>query len=181
MTGSRPRARERTRGFTLLELALVLALAGLLLTLVLPRLGLIGSAALDSSTRQLATRLRYLREEAARRSTWVRVVFDPRERTYQAEVLVQTTAGPQFVADPSPLYRRVRLPDSIGLDVTGPGRVATGDGRPAAILHPDGFADPVVIHLDDGAGREQSIVVEPIATRPAVYDRRVEFDGMPAP
>jgi prepilin-type N-terminal cleavage/methylation domain-containing protein len=175
------RGRTAGSGFTLLELALVLALAGLLLTFVVPRLGLIGSAALDASTRQLATRLRYLREEAARRSTWIRVVFDPTERSYHAEVLVQTTAGPQFTADPSPLYRRVRLPDPIGLEVSGPGRVATGDGRLAAILHPDGFADPLVIHLDDGAGREQSIVVEPITPRPAVFDRRVEIGGLPAP
>ena len=175
------RARIATSGFTLLELALVLALAGLLLTFVVPRLGVIGGVALDSSTRQLATRLRFLREEAARRSTWVRVVFDPAERSYHAEVLVQTTSGPQFTADPSPLYRRVRLPDSIGLDVSGPGRVTTGDGRPAAILHPDGYADPVVIHLDDGEGHEQSIVIEPIAPRPAVFDRRVEIGALPGP
>jgi type II secretion system protein H len=175
------RPRDARSGFTLLELALVLALAGLLLTFVAPRLSWIGTAALDASTRQLATRLRFLREEAARRGTWVRVVFDPTERSYQAEVLVQTTSGPQFVADPSPLYRRVRLPDSIGLDVSGPGRIATGDGRPAAILHPDGFADPVVIHLDDGKGREQSIVIQPIAPRPAVFDRRVDVGGLPLP
>jgi prepilin-type N-terminal cleavage/methylation domain-containing protein len=162
------------RGFTLLELSLVLALAGLLLTLILPRVGLIGSAALDSSTRQLSARLRFLREEAARRGTWVRVVFDPAERSYQAEILTQTTSGPQFVSDPSPLYRRVHLPQSIGLDIAGPGRTATGDGRPAAILHPDGFADPVVIYLDDGAGREQSIVVDPTSFRPVIFDRHVE-------
>ena len=170
-------ARRRAAGFTLLELALVLALAGLVVAVVAPRLGVLGSAALDASTRQLATRLRFLREEAARRSTWIRVVFDPVERSYQAELLVQTTSGPQFIADPSPLYRRVVLPDSIGLEVSGPGRVATADGRPSAILHPDGFADPVVVHLDDGAGREQSIVVEPIAARPAVYDGRVELSA----
>jgi prepilin-type N-terminal cleavage/methylation domain-containing protein len=178
---ARTRASVGNAGFTLLELALVLVLAGLLVTFVVPRLGLIGSAALDASTRQLATRLRYLREDAARRSTWIRVVFDPRERSYQAEVLVQTTSGPQFVADASPLYRRVRLPDSIGLDVSGPGRTATGDGRPAAILHPDGFADPIAIHLDDGSGREQSIVLAPITPRPAVFDGRVDVDGLPAP
>lgn len=166
------------RGFTLLELALVLALAGLLLTFILPRVGLIGSAALDASTRQLSARLRFLREEAARRGTWVRVVFDTTDRSYQAQILTQTTTGPEFVSDPSPLYRRVRLPDPIGLDVAGPGRIATGDGRPAAILHPDGFADPVVIYLDDGRGREQSIVIEPTSFKPAVFDRRVDVSDL---
>lgn len=155
----------------------MLALTGLLVGLVAPRLGVLGSAALDSSTRQLATRLRFLREEAARRATWIRVVFDPRARAYQAELLVQTTTGPQFVAEPSPLYRRVLLPDSIALDVAGPGRIATGEGLPAAVFHPDGYADPVVIHLDDGAGREQSIVIEPVLPRPRIYDERVELGG----
>lgn len=169
--------RGLAAGFTLLELALVLALAGLLVGLVVPRLGVLGGAALDSSSRQLATRLRFLREEAARRGTWIRLVVDPVERSYRAELLVQTTAGPRFVAEPAPLYRPVYLPSPIGIELDGPGRIATGEGRPAAIFHPDGFADPVVIHLDDGAGHEQSIVVQPMIPRPTVYDERVELSG----
>jgi prepilin-type N-terminal cleavage/methylation domain-containing protein len=66
-----PAAARAERGFTLLELGLVLALIGLLAALVVPRLGLLTSAALDTSTRRLATRLQYLREDAARRGRFI--------------------------------------------------------------------------------------------------------------
>ena len=76
---------KQERGFTLLELSLVLALIGLLATLIVPRLDVIGGAELDNITRRIAHRVRYLREDAARRNLWVRMVFDPATQTLRME------------------------------------------------------------------------------------------------
>ena len=80
-----PSAGER--GFTLLELGLAVALIGLLVTIVLPRLGLLGGVSLQASARQLASRIELLREDAALRGRWVRLSFDPPTGRYGAEVL----------------------------------------------------------------------------------------------
>ena len=87
---------EASRGFTLLELALAIALIGLLVTLVLPRLGILGGVSLQATARQLASRIQLLREDAALRGRWVRLSFDPQTGRYGAEVYVDTSSGGRF-------------------------------------------------------------------------------------
>jgi prepilin-type N-terminal cleavage/methylation domain-containing protein len=177
---SRQRA-ARELGFTLLELAVAVALIGLLATLVLPRLGVIGSASLQASARQLASRIELLREDAALRRRWVRLSFDPPTGRYGAEVYVDTSSGPRFVAEDAPLFRTVELPGSVQLDVSGPGLTTTAEGYPAALFSPDGYTDPMVVRLGRGPDDVLSIVVEPARARPRVVEGAVEVrtGGMP--
>jgi type II secretory pathway pseudopilin PulG len=172
-----------TRGFTLLELGLTLALIGLLVALVLPRLGVLGGVSLQASARQLASRIQLLREDAALRGRWVRLSFDPQGGRYGAEVLVETTTGPRFIAAEEPLFRPVSLPQPIQLDVAGPGLVTTHDGHPAALFAPDGFTDPLVVRLGAGPGSADvfSIVVEPARSRPLVVERWVDVRAVAEP
>lgn len=162
------------RGFTLVELVVAMLVIGLLATLALPRLSALRGAALDASARQLAQRVRFLREDAALRGRWVRLVVDPANRSYRAGILVETTSGARFVDDDAPLFRATRLPRDVGIELSGPGIASTLDGLPAAVFAPDGWADPAVIHLDDGAGGAFTIAIEPSTTRPRVLAGRVE-------
>jgi len=171
-------ARDERGGFTLIELAVVLALIGLLVLVVAPRLEVVSGVALDTSARRLAARVRYLREEAALRGQWIRLAFDVRAGTYQAAVLQPTQNGARFIDDASPLFRRVTLPGEIRLDVAATNPDTTLDGQPAAVFSPDGFTDPLVIHLDDGRGRTTSIVVEPAVTQPRVVDEYVDVRSL---
>jgi prepilin-type N-terminal cleavage/methylation domain-containing protein len=58
------KSRRRPAGFTLLELAVVLFIMGLILTVAMPYLGGLRSAQLKSEARRLASRANYLYEEA---------------------------------------------------------------------------------------------------------------------
>ena len=166
--------RGRRDGFTLLELALTLALVGLMVALVVPRLGVLRSAELDSSASRLATRIRYLREEAALRNRWIRLAVDTREGRYRAEALVEVEGGARFVPDERPLFRAVALPSDLRVALDGAGVVSTPDGWLATLFAPDGFADPAVVRLDDGAGRILSVVIEPTTTKARVVEGAVD-------
>ena len=170
----RPPARARERGFTLLEIVVAIAIMGLLVTLVLPRIGLLGGASLQASARQLASRIELLREDAALRGHSVRLSFDPPTGRYGAEVWVVTSTGGRFVADDSPLFRTVTLPDAVQLDVSGPGITTTQDGHLAALFSPDGYVDPMVVRLANGPDDVFSIVVEPARSRPRIVEGAVD-------
>jgi type II secretion system protein H len=172
--GAASRATTRQRGFTLLEIAVAIALIGLLVTLVLPRLGLLGGASLQASARQLASRIELLREDAALRGRWVRLSFDPQTGRYGAEVYVDTSSGARFVAEDAPLFRTVNLPDAVQMDVTGPGLTTTRDGYLGALFSPDGYTDPMVVRLTNGPDDVLSIVVEPARSRPRIVDGAVD-------
>lgn len=166
---------EPARGFTLLELALAIALIGLLVTLVLPRLGILGGVSLQASARQLASRIQLMREDAALRGRWVRLSFDPQTGRYGAEVYVDSSSGGRFVAEDAPLFRTVALPEAVRLEVTGPGLATTQAGHLAALFSPDGYVDPMVVRLSGRGDDVYSIVVEPARSRPRIVEGDVDL------
>src|SRR5262249_33877362 len=74
-------------GFTLLELSLVLFILGLLVAVVVPRLGDLRGARLESSARRLAALVRYLNGEAAFSSQLYRLNYDLDKQAYWVSVL----------------------------------------------------------------------------------------------
>jgi len=54
----------KSRGFTLIELMVVIVVLGVMMTLIIPQLGNIGDANLKRSTRHLTGMIRFLRDEA---------------------------------------------------------------------------------------------------------------------
>lgn len=171
------RARN-ARGFTLLELALVLAIIGLLATLVLPRLDVLSGAQLDSTSRKISHRIRFLREEAARRGVWIRMIVEPQNGIVRAEEGIESIEGWSFVPGEGPWFQPFAIPDSLQLDLAGPGVRSTPQGYPAALFAADGFADPAAFRLSDDSGRIVSILVEPARTRPRIVDGAWSAGGL---
>ena len=157
-------------GFTLVELAVVLGLIGLLVAFIVPRVSVLGSAALDASARRLATRVQFLREEAAIRNRWIRLAVDPEAGTYRAEGLVPSAGGVRFAPIDVPLYRETRVPAPVRVSLEGPGVTSSVDGYDTTLFSPDGYADPALVWLDDGAGRRVAVVIDPVTTRARILD-----------
>ncbi|MBI3303659.1 MAG: prepilin-type N-terminal cleavage/methylation domain-containing protein [Deltaproteobacteria bacterium] len=163
------------KGFTLLELSVVLFIIGLLVAVAFPRLGDLGGARLDSSARRLAALARYLNGEAAFSSQLYRLNYDLDQRTYWVTVLTAHNGTAEFMADPSPLSRPVQLPPSITFaDVQAPsiGRVSTG--RVYTHFYPHGYADPTVIHLRDQHSRIVTVTIPPLTGEARVYEGYVD-------
>ncbi len=73
-------------GFTLIELTVIIVILGVMLTLIIPRLGEIGEANLKRSARHLTGMIRFLRDESQATKDHYRLRFDIHEGHYWAEV-----------------------------------------------------------------------------------------------
>src|ERR1700738_1347946 len=100
-------------GFTLLELAVVIFIMGLMLTLALPYLGGFRQAALKSQARRLAGRATYMFDEATGHKLVLRLIFDMDNNGYAAARLDPYSIKPVFAPDRTPSSRPVQMPSAI--------------------------------------------------------------------
>lgn len=140
-------------GFTLLEIALVVLIIGVMLTLLVPRLRDPGRAELDAQAKRLTLIFRLLRSEAVLNGDAYRLNYDLDQQRYWA---APHEGGDltEFAKDMGSLARGTQLHAPVGIsDVVLPtlvGKVA--QGQVYTVFYPDGSIDPTVIHL--GNGRE---------------------------
>lgn len=171
------RARLGSAGFTLLELSVVLLILGIAASFLAPRLRDPEGAALTSSTARLATAVRYLYDEAAYRRVPMRLNFDLDQQVYFATELGGDPDAPEFVPSRSSLAKPTVLPDSVSFqDVVLPAVGKVSEGVVFAQFSPEGWADPLVVHLRGRAGGETTLAIEPLTGRTRVADRYVELD-----
>jgi len=163
------------KGFTLLELAVVLFIIGLLVVAVAPRFSDITGTRLNASARHLAAIVRYLSGEAALRNRPYRLNYDLDKQVYWVTVLVPTQDSAEFKLDASPLSRPVQLPPAITFaDVQTPGVGRVSTGRVSTYFHPQGYADPTVIHLRDQHSRAVTVLIPSLTGEARVYEGYVD-------
>ena len=174
---ARHRAERSVSGFTLLELTIVLLIVAIAASFLIPRLRNADSAALASGTARLATTARYLYEEAAFRHRPMRLNLDLDKRAYWVTVLNDDPDDPQFVGDDSPLARPTMLPASVAfVDVVLPALGIVREGQVFAQFFPEGYADPLVVHLTNVRHEFTTLALEPLTGRTRVADTYVDFD-----
>ncbi len=166
--------KSSNSGFTLIELAVVLLLIGLFSALTLPMLTGIGEDGLDASARRLAGTVKYLYNESALTGRPYRLVFDLDEETFAAkrqeengELVEVTGTGRQ-----QHLKKAVRFRD---VEVVGKGKSTSGEVT--ADIHPVGWLDETVIHLDDGGDRVLTLRLMPFTGATKIYQGYREFEA----
>jgi prepilin-type N-terminal cleavage/methylation domain-containing protein len=180
---TRPAARARARmraqpGFTLLELAIVIFIMGLMLTLTMPYLGGFRHAALRSQARRLAGRATYMFDEAAGHKLILRLIFDLDNNGYAVAKLDPYSIKPVFAADTEPSSRPVMLPGAIHIrDVTVEGIGSVNRGVIACNFYPEGYVDATLIHLEDASGDVMTLSFSPLTGQVAIVDG----DVVPSP
>jgi prepilin-type N-terminal cleavage/methylation domain-containing protein len=169
------------RGFTLLELSIVLLILAIAASFVIPRLRSADSTALTSGAARLATTARYLYEEAAFRRRPMRLNLDLDKQTYWVTVLKDDPDNPdesEFVLDDSPLARPTVLPPSVAFaDVVLPTLGVVREGLVFAQFFPEGYADPLVVHLTNTRHEFATLALEPLTGRTRVADAYVDLDA----
>ncbi len=77
----------------------------------------------------------------------------------------------------SPLARPVILPDSVSFrDVVLPALGIVTEGTVFAQFSPEGWADPLVVHLRSRTGTDTTMAIEPLTGRTRVGDGYITLD-----
>ena len=175
-----PRSRLGQPGFTLIEIAVVLFLMGLMMLIAMPYVGGISSSELKSVSRRMAGRATYLYDEASARKLVIQLVFDMDHNGYFVMVADPYSLQPTFFPDRSPSGARVRLPDSVRIrDVTVEGIGTLSRGTIATMFYPEGYVDATLVHLIDQRGRIMTLRIDPLTGQVAIArgDLRPNFGG----
>lgn len=155
-------------GFTLIEIAVVLAIIGMVLMLVLPRLPSTEQENLKVSARTLASTLRYMQDRAATGRTAYFLHLEP--GTDSVKVLEAAADGGE--KEPlDPLLRKKPVQEGIVVaDVTMPRLGKVIDGKIRLDVSYGGLRDFVVIHLRSPEGTFWTVMAFPSSGKVKVFD-----------
>lgn len=149
-------------GFTLLELAVVLLIIGLIMAVAMPRFGAFQGAELRTESRRLAARSHYLYEEAGAQKVLLRLNLDLNHGSYFVTRLDPFGIRPAFTPEKGLAGGVVRLPADIRLrDVWVEGAGLFRSGIVGFEFYPSGTADAAVIHLLNRNGDVMTIGIDP--------------------
>jgi type II secretory pathway pseudopilin PulG len=154
--------RAGASGFTLLELAVILFIVGLMITIAIPYAGGYRQAQLRSVARRLAGRASYLFDQAEAQKVVLRLIFNLDNESYSVARLDPYAAVPAFAPDNGPAGHPVKLPPAIAIrDVTVANVGSFNAGLVATQFYPEGYVDATVIHLIDASGDVMTLAFNP--------------------
>jgi type II secretion system protein H len=163
---------RHSKGFTLIELMVVIVVLGVMMGLVIPRLGDIGEANLKRSARHLTGMIRFLRDEAQAKKTRYRLRFDIKDGKYWAEELVITSKD---TAEFKRLQVAMANEGSLAGQTTFKDvRVGSHPDDPYILFTPDGWVEPAFIHIRNGDDKPFTLIVKPLTGDTELREGEVE-------
>lgn len=183
--GEPPAARGR-KGFTLLELILVMLIAAVAMTIAMPSLGRFSSGRnLRDQAERILALAAYARDQAMAEGRPYRLEIDTGEGTFRL-----TAAGEDGTFDflGREQGREFRLPDTLAVEWVEPPRTVPGrregpfppavpeirEDNEGILFHPDGRTEPCVLRLGDRRGNSVDIVCDAPALGFRLADREAD-------
>lgn len=164
---------NRQSGFTLIELGVVILLISLFTLISVPLLSNTARGNVEASARKLSGTVKYLFNEAALSGLEHRLVYNLDDGSYRGLVL-ETDGSLVDIGGPgkkSVLKRDVRF---TGL--TLPGRGSFSSGEVTVRIHPTGWLEETVVHLDDGKGGSAlTMRINPLTGSSEIFEGFREF------
>lgn len=159
------------RGYTLIELSVVVLLIGMMLLIAIPRVrDTLLSDDLSAVTRQIIGASRELRNEAVREQVDFILHLDlnqPGFWTYSADTTAEKRAEIRRGA--------IRFPEGIRIaGVRHPEEVRKTEGEASVRFFRKGYTEPTVIHLVK-EDRTFTLVFNPFLQAVSVYEKYVDF------
>ena len=161
-------ASRSSAGFTLIEIAVVVAIIGMVMLMVLPHLPSSELENLKISARTLASTLRYMQERAATSGKNYYLYLEP--GTENAKVFeIGADGGGKEPTDP--LLQRSALKEGVQVaDVVIPRLGKVKDGQLRLDVGMGGLRDFVTIHLRSSGGQFWTLMAFPSGGKVKVYE-----------
>jgi general secretion pathway protein H len=168
------KAGTSSKGFTLIELALVIFIIGLVLGLVFPRLIDLTGGSVRGTTQHLVRSIQILMDRATATKHLYRLNYDIENGRYWATVMGSEgqfePVDPQLV-QPVTLKEPIRFKDIVTLRQ---GKVTEGEAFTQ--FYPSGRVERTFVHLARGDDDEEEVtmIIEPLTGRIRLKDGYVE-------
>lgn len=161
------------KGFTLIELAVVLLIAGLILLLSFPRMQRLFGDDLRNTSRHLIGTIRYIYSEASANKRIYRLNYHLTEKKYWVTVLDEN-GGSVLATDI--ITKKVFLPGKVQFqDIYTLHNGKVIEGEAFTQFYPEGRVDSTVIHLKDADKNLMTLIVNPLTGKVSVHDKYVEI------
>jgi prepilin-type N-terminal cleavage/methylation domain-containing protein len=164
--------RRPGRGFTLIELMVVMLLISIVLAITLPKFG--GGAFQDpvkKLSRWMINTVKTLRSAAIQQQKTQGLVIDLSNRRMW---LVNDAMDEAMQAAAS--NKALTLPDAIRyMDVQFPQQERMTTGTTEVRFYPAGYSDQVLIHLETEDDEKVTYLVEPLLPKVKIFDEWIEF------
>jgi len=169
------RLARNAAGFTLLELAVVMMIMGLVILIAIPYLGGLGNAQLKSEARRLASRANYLYQEAAAQKVMLRLVFDLDGNGYFVMRLDPFAARPAVVRERGLAGVRAVMPPGVRIrDVWVEGIGTLRRGTISCQFYPTGYVDATVVHMTGAHGVVYTLSISPASGQVAITNKYLD-------
>jgi len=164
---------ERIKGFTLIELIVVISLISIMLFFAVPRFQ---SNILSDSTKEVSRwillKIPYIKESAAReqRRYILHVSLDSKKLWITHEAMLEEALQ-------SAETNAYKLPEDIKLlDVEYPDQEKISVGQADIYFNEKGYSDKAIIHLENDDNEKFSFLIEPFLLRVRLYNSYAEFE-----
>ena len=143
-----------SKGMTLIEVVVVVAVISVILLITFPRIPLLSDYTLKKEARKLAGLFRSLDQSATTKKTYYKVSISTNSKRPEANrIYVESSRdGLKFEAEEDPLLKGLILNERVVIDdieVAGLGRIDEG-GRLSLFFNPVYGAEPFKLHLSEG-------------------------------
>lgn len=160
------------RGFTFLEITVVLFIMGLLLLLIYPKIQTLTENSLQSASRRLVGTIQYLYHEAMATRQVRRLTYDLNGGAYQVQV---TNSLGEWGPPASMAKEWVKLPHGVAFqDVVTLHQGKVTEGEAFTQFFPAGLVEKTMIHLTDQDQHVFTLDINPLTGRVKVYDGYIE-------
>jgi general secretion pathway protein H len=164
------------RGFTLVELAMVVLVLGIVATVTMPRVsGMLDTREMQRAINVVRGAVRLAQARAALTKRVYRLTFDLDKQSMSVCYLPDPANPEECRLETGRELRPYIFPAAARLlDVVAPTGEKTVAGEASTHFHPAGLAEPRMIHLGEPGAQQMTLILEPLSARIKVLDGYVE-------